>query len=77
MVLRLPAFVAPQVLRLKALVVFALAVVQEEILQYGLFSACHIIPSGPAASTSLRPLGDVDVAPPVFFYSDLSPWPSL
>ena len=76
MVLRLPAFVAPQVPSLKALVVFDLAV-QEELLQYGLFFACRIIPSGPAASTSLRPLGDVGVAPLVPFYSDLSPLPSL
>ena len=77
MVLRLPAFVAPQVPSLKALVVFDLAVVQEELLQYGLFCACRIIPSGPAASTSLRPLGDVGVASLVPFYSDLSPLPSL
>ena len=77
MVLLLPAFVAPQVPSLKALVVFDLAVVQEELLQYGLFFACRIIPSGPAASTSLRPLGDVGVAPLVPFYSDLSPLPSF
>ena len=64
MVLRLLAFIAPLVPGLKALAVFYFALVQEELLQYGLFFTCHIIYPDPAASTSLRPRG-VGVVPTV------------
>ena len=65
MVLRLPAFIAPQVPSLKAHVVFDFAVVQEELLQYGLPFTCYIIYPDPAASTCLRPRGGVGAVPTV------------